>query len=53
VEIVVTLSQEFWRDRRVFLTGHAGFKGAWASLMLHALCSKQIEKNLNLAAMSK
>jgi CDP-glucose 4,6-dehydratase len=24
----------FWRGRRVFLTGHTGFKGAWASLIL-------------------
>lgn len=27
----------FWRGRRVFLTGHAGFKGAWASLILARL----------------
>lgn len=24
----------FWRGKRVFLTGHTGFKGAWASLLL-------------------
>ncbi|HEV7691070.1 MAG TPA: CDP-glucose 4,6-dehydratase, partial [Hyphomonadaceae bacterium] len=27
----------FWRDRRVFLTGHTGFKGAWTSLLLRRL----------------
>nr|WP_245589029.1 CDP-glucose 4,6-dehydratase [Desulfatirhabdium butyrativorans] len=26
--------EHFWKDRRVFLTGHTGFKGAWLSLWL-------------------
>jgi len=29
--------RSFWRDRKVFLTGHTGFKGSWLSLWLHAL----------------
>lgn len=29
--------QEFWRGRRVLLTGHTGFKGAWAARWLHRL----------------
>src|SRR5580704_2743255 len=28
---------EFWRTRRVLLTGHTGFKGAWMSLWLESL----------------
>jgi len=27
----------FWRDRRVLLTGHTGFKGAWAAMWLAQL----------------
>ena len=28
---------EFWGGRRVLLTGHTGFKGAWMSLWLESL----------------
>ncbi len=28
---------ELWRGRRVFLTGHTGFKGAWLALWLRRL----------------
>ena len=31
------VNRDFWRGRRVFLTGHTGFKGAWMSLLLHSL----------------
>lgn len=31
------VSERFWRGRRVLVTGHTGFKGAWLCLMLHAL----------------
>ncbi|RME71121.1 MAG: CDP-glucose 4,6-dehydratase [Planctomycetota bacterium] len=27
----------FWRGRRVWITGHTGFKGAWLALLLHHL----------------
>jgi CDP-glucose 4,6-dehydratase len=30
----VVIDRKFWEGRRVFLTGHTGFKGAWLSLWL-------------------
>jgi CDP-glucose 4,6-dehydratase len=30
-------SSSFWRNKRVFLTGHTGFKGAWLALWLQEL----------------
>lgn len=31
------MSRDFWRGRRVLVTGHTGFKGAWLSLWLQHL----------------
>lgn len=31
---------EFWKDKKVFLTGHTGFKGSWLSLWLQSMGSK-------------
>ena len=28
------IDQAFWADKRVLITGHTGFKGAWLSLWL-------------------
>jgi CDP-glucose 4,6-dehydratase len=33
----MALSPDFWAGRRVFVTGHTGFKGSWLLLMLEAL----------------
>ena len=33
----VGMSPDFWQGKRVFLTGHTGFKGAWLSLWLKSL----------------
>jgi len=34
---VAALNRDFWAGRRVLLTGHTGFKGAWAAIWLKAL----------------
>ena len=31
------LSQQFWRGKRVLLTGHTGFKGSWLALWLRSM----------------
>jgi CDP-glucose 4,6-dehydratase len=34
------MSPSFWKDRKVLVTGHTGFKGAWLCLWLHLLGAK-------------
>jgi CDP-glucose 4,6-dehydratase len=29
--------RDFWRKKRVFITGHTGFKGSWLSMWFHSL----------------
>jgi len=36
--LVIDIS--FWQGRKVFVTGHTGFKGSWLSLWLHQLGAK-------------
>jgi CDP-glucose 4,6-dehydratase len=33
----VVIDPNFWKGRRVFLTGHTGFKGSWTALLLGEL----------------
>ncbi len=37
MEKLVTDAGQFWHGRRVFLTGHTGFKGAWLAVLLARL----------------
>src|SRR5271165_6887302 len=34
---MTSVDPDFWRGRRVLLTGHTGFKGAWLALWLQLL----------------
>ncbi len=34
------VSVQFWQNKKVFLTGHTGFKGSWLSLWLQSLGAK-------------
>ncbi len=33
----MSVAPDFWHDKRVFLTGHTGFKGSWLSLWLQSM----------------
>jgi CDP-glucose 4,6-dehydratase len=35
-----SINPNFWRDRRVFLTGHTGFKGGWLAIWLSSMGAK-------------
>lgn len=34
------MNRQFWRDKKVFVTGHTGFKGSWLCLWLRRLGSQ-------------
>ena len=34
------INSAFWKDKRVFVTGHTGFKGAWLTAMLNEMGAK-------------
>jgi len=40
VKISINPRLDFWRNKRVLITGHTGFKGAWMSIWLHRLGAK-------------
>lgn len=36
----MVVNPDFWQNKRVFLTGHTGFKGGWLALWLQAMGAK-------------
>ena len=38
--------QIFWKNKKIFISGHIGFKGAWMSLILTELGAKVIGYSL-------
>lgn len=38
----VAVNSAFWKDKRVLLTGHTGFKGSWLSLWLQSMGSQVV-----------
>ena len=41
------MNLEFWKNKKVFITGHTGFKGSWLSLWLKNLGSEVTGYSLN------
>ena len=31
------VDSDFWKDKKVFITGHSGFKGSWMCLWLESM----------------
>ncbi len=42
--------KNFWKNKKVFITGHTGFKGSWLSLWLHHLNSEVMGYSLPLSS---
>ena len=34
------VNKDFWKNKKVYLTGHTGFKGSWLSLWLVSMGAK-------------
>ena len=41
------MNYTFWADKKVFVTGHTGFKGGWLSLWLNKLGADVTGYSLN------
>jgi len=45
-ELILKKLKKFWKGKRVFLTGHTGFKGSWLCVLLSFLGAKVIGYSL-------
>ena len=36
------MTKNFWKNKKVLITGHTGFKGSWLTLIMHTLGAKII-----------
>ena len=41
------MKKTFWKNKKVLITGHTGFKGSWLVLILHSLGAKVYGYALN------
>ena len=41
------LNKNFWKNKKVLITGHTGFKGGWLSMILNNLNAKVYGISLN------
>ena len=59
MENKLAVLRKFWKNKKIFLTGHTGFKGSWFSVFLNLLGAKVIgyslkpDKKLNLFDLAK
>ena len=43
----MNVSKKFWKNKKVFVTGHTGFKGSWLTIILKLLGAKVYGYALN------
>ena len=41
------MTKSFWKNKKVLVTGHTGFKGSWLSIWLNLLGAEVIGLSLN------
>ena len=37
------MNSKFWKDKKVLITGHSGFKGSWLSMILHEMGAEKAD----------